>query len=160
MSPRQHHRATALIARYFEHEEDVHDALILSFLRHYSGFSTVDLDDPQAVRFELKAVLDRATTSPPQGYLRLWVVAVTGIVATATILTVAYLSQQTLTMAHQQTLRQAVSARAQAEGVAAAGIWAVVKREQGVTRYQDIRRWDYDEALARVRAYKTPASAF
>ncbi len=153
LSPRQKQRATALIARYFAHEDDVSDALILSFLRHYGGMGVVDMEDPQAVRMELKSVLDRSITLPHGGVSPRWrlaVAACTGMLAMASILAVMYLSQQTLTVAEQNSLRTAVAARAVQQGVAPATIWADLKRELGVTRYQDIRRWDYDRALARV----------
>ncbi len=154
MTARQRQRAAGLIARYFEHEDGVSDKLILSFLHHYSGMGAVDLEDPQAVRMELKAVLDRSAAAPPSAQTsraRLLIAACTGMLAMASILVVLYLSQQTISLQQQQQLRAAVAARAQTQGVAPATIWADVKRDLQVTRYQDIRRWDFDRALAQVR---------
>lgn len=153
MTARQRQRAAGLIARYFEHEDGVTDKLILSFLHHYSGMGAVDLEDPQAVRMELKAVLDRSASVPTSAQIsrmRLVLAACTGMVAMASVLVVFYLSQQTISLQQQQQLRAAVAMRAQTQGVAPATIWAGVKRDLQVTRYQDIRRWDFDRALARV----------
>jgi hypothetical protein len=154
LSPRHRQRAVALIARYFAHEEDVTDQLILSFLRHYSGFSAIDLDDPHAVRHELKAALDRAGMAPPRGtaHLRPWLAAATGVISTAAVLIVIFLSQQTLTPQQQQELRAAVAVKARAEGLTTAAVWAEIKRDLDVSRYQDIRRWDYDAALVRIKS--------
>ncbi len=151
MPPRQRQRSAALIARYFAHEDDVSDALILSFLRHYSGFSAVDLDDPQSVRLELKASLDQAVLRTVSIYGRPWLAATAGIITTAAMLIFVYLSQQTLSPAQQDELRAAVAGRARTQGVAVASVWAGIKRDFGVTRYQDIRRWDYAEAMGRLQ---------
>ncbi len=153
MTARQRQRAAGLIARYFENEDMVSDKLILSFLHHYSGMGAVDLEDPQAVRMELKAVLDRSAPVMPAARasrLRLLVAVATGMLAMASVLVVFYLSQQTLTQQEQQQLREAVAMRAEAKGVAPATIWADVKRDAGVTRYQDIRRWDFARAMAQA----------
>lgn len=150
MTARQRQRAAGLIARYFENEDMVSDKLILSFLHHYSGMGAVDLEDPQAVRMELKAVLDRSSAAPSSAQatrLRLLVATATGMIAMASVLVVFYLSQQTLTLQEQQQLRAAVAIRAEAKGVAPATIWAEVKRDAGVARYQDIRRWDFARAM-------------
>lgn len=150
LTVRQKSRAGALIARYFAHEDDVSDHLILSFLRHYAGMGAVDLEDPQAVRLELKAVLDRSTAALPpahSGRARLLLAAVTGMAAMASVLAVLYLSQQTLSVEEQQELRAVVAMQADVRGVPPASVWAEVKRALGVTRYQDIRRWDFDRAL-------------
>lgn len=154
MTTRQRQRAAGLIARYFEHEDGVSDKLILSFLHHYSGMGAVDLEDPQAVRMELKAVLDRSATTPllaQTSRARLLMAACTGMLAMASVLVVFYLSQQTISVQQQQDLRAAVALRAESQGVAPATIWADVKRDIGVTRYQDIRRWDFDRALAQTQ---------
>lgn len=149
LSPRQRQRAAALIARYFEHEDDADDALILSFLRHYGGMGLVDLDDPQAVRLELKTVLDRSISTPARhSRLRLWVSVATGMVTMAVVLVTLYLSQQTLSPAQQAELRMVVAETAAARSVAPATVWAGIKRDIGVTRYQDIRRWDFTRAMA------------
>lgn len=153
MTPRQRQRAAGLIARYFEHEDMVSDKLILSFLHHYSGMGAVDLEDPQAVRLELKAVLDRSATAAVPAHnsrLRLLVAVATGMLAMASVLAVLYLSQQTLTQKEQQALRDAVAVRAEVLGVSPATIWADIKRDAGVTRYQDIRRWDFTRAMERA----------
>lgn len=154
MTPRHRQRAAALIARYFEHEDDASDQLILSFLRHYAGMGAVDLEDPQAVRLELKSVLDRSIALPPSAQAsraRLLIAMVTGMLATATVLVVFYLSQQTLTLQEQQQLRAAVAARAVEQHIAPATIWADIKRDLGVVRYQDIRSWDFERALEKAR---------
>lgn len=153
MTQRQRHRATALIARYFEHEDSVSDQLILSFLHHYSGMGVVDLEDPHAVRIELKTVLDRSVaivSTENTGKLRLIAAACTGMLAMASVLIVFYLSQQTLTMQEQQELRTAVAIQAEARGTSSVTIWTKVKRDLGVARYQDIRRWDFDRALKKA----------
>lgn len=154
MTARQRQRAAGLIARYFEHEDGVTDKLILSFLHHYSGMGVVDLEDPQAVRMELKTVLDRSAAVPQSvqtSRFRLMIAACTGMIAMASVLVVFYLSQQTITVQQQQILREAVAVRAEAQGVATATIWAEVKRDIGVTRYQDIKRWDFDRAMAQIK---------
>ena len=150
MTARQKQRATALIARYFENEDDTSDQLILSFLRHYAGMGVVDLEDPQAVRMELKAVLDRSVIVLPHAQasrLRLMVAACTGMIAMAAVLVVLYLSQQTLTIAEQQELRAIVAQQSEIREVSTATIWAEIKRDLGVARYQDIRRWDFSRAI-------------
>lgn len=153
LSPRQHQRAAALIARYFAHEEDANDQLILSFLRHYSGFSAVDLDDPQAVRLELKAALDRAVVKPAARDWRPWLSAITGVIATIAILGTVYLSQQTLTVLEQENLRKAVAQKASETAVPAAAVWSEVKRATGVRRYADIRRWDRAKAEEAIKNF-------
>lgn len=57
-------RAAALLARYFEHEDDCTDHLVLSFLRHYSGLGHVDFDDIHDVRAKLADVLRHARIQP------------------------------------------------------------------------------------------------
>ncbi len=53
-------RVAALVARYFYHEDEVTDQLILSFLRHYSNGNVLDMEDPASVRMEIKSVLDQS----------------------------------------------------------------------------------------------------
>lgn len=154
MPARQRQRAAALIARYFANEDAASDALILSFLRHYSGFGAVDLDDPLAVRQELKTTLDRSTASAAHSRRLLWLSSASGLVFVAAVLAVLWLSQQTLTLAEQQSLRRAVAARAVVAGVAPATVWSAIKRELDVNRYQDIRRWDHDAAMRLAAEYK------
>lgn len=149
MSHRQRQRTAALIARYFEHEDEVTDQLILSFLRHYSGFGAVDLDDPHMVRQELKAALDRAPAqvSPAAAsHRRLLLAAITGMLAMAAVLVTLHLSQATLNDDEQAALKAAVAARAKAVNAAPATIWAGLKHQFNVTRYQQIRRWDFEDA--------------
>lgn len=151
MTARQRQRAAGLIARYFEHEDGVSDKLILSFLHHYSGMGVVDLEDPQAVRMELKAVLDRSSphyAPAPASRLRLLLAAGTGMLAMASVLVVFYLSQQTLTAQEQHVLRATVAQQADARGVTPVTIWAEIKRDLDVPRYQEIRRWDFSRAMA------------
>src|SRR3972149_11504916 len=64
----QKQRAAALIARYFHHEDEVTDQLMLSFLRHYSGAHDGDMEDPTSVRMEIKAVLDKSQMYDPAAH--------------------------------------------------------------------------------------------
>lgn len=145
LTPRQKQRASALIARYFENEDTVGDELILSFLRHYGGFGVVDLDDPQSVRQSLKHVLDRRQLKK-DSYLLLVLLAMTMTCLTAIVM-VFYLSLP-ITPAQQKELRLVVATQAAAKQVSAVTIWAEIKNNLGVRRYVDIKRWDYEDALA------------
>ncbi len=154
LHPRLKSRAAALMARYFLHEDDVPDALMLSFLRHYSGFGEVDLDDPACIRQELQSVLDKsAHVAGAEGHRHVSVTkaALCGMIVTTVIFIGWNIMHKKITHDQQTALKNTVERIVAAEGVSHASVWAQAKREYGVARYQDIRWIDYgavQEALS------------
>lgn len=143
-------RAAALIARYFMYEDQVTDALILSFLRHYTGKKLVDLDDPASVRRELKELLDRSTSATRKADhdFRFSIAAfAAGIFSCLVLVSGWKTSQMTLTPEQQAELKMLVDKIADNRGTRAhASIWSEIKRQQGVRRYQDISYWQFDDS--------------
>lgn len=143
-------RASALIARYFLYEDQVTDDLILSFLRHYAGKRMVDLDDPASVRRELKGLLDRSVIKRrnDDSEIRHSIAAFAAGILICLLLVGGWkASQMTLTPLQQAELRMLVDRIADSSGTRAhAAIWATVKRQQGVRRYQDISYWAFGDS--------------
>lgn len=155
LPPRLRNRAAALMARYFLNEAQMNDALMLSFLRHYSGFGEVDFDDPGAIRRALAAVLDKTAHAgaggasiPPHRAMQITAIA-------ACLTSIIWLGwnawHMTITPAQQALLRMAVDRRAASEHLPHATVWADLKRDYNVRRYQEIRRYDYNAALKKLQ---------
>lgn len=140
-------RAAALIARYFLHEEGVNDALILSFLRHYSGKKEIDLEDPASVRMELKSVLDQAAPAARAAPSR-WRAFAAGAGIALALLAAWALSTATITRGQQAELKSLVGEISASAGVPPAALWAEIKRPLGVSRYEDILWIHYPRARA------------
>lgn len=166
LDPRKKRRVAALIARYFYNEDILTDQLIMSFLRHYSGWHDVDMEDVGAVRQEIKRVLDE--TEPVPGHVNsnageeknraafFYIVAL--LLGAAMIFTGVGLSTQDVpvTRAEQEQLRllvdHVVDLEKQAHGVNISHqkVWSEIKKPLTVRSYQDMGRKDYEESRARL----------
>lgn len=153
LPPRMKARAAALMARYFHNEDNVSDQLMMSFLRHYSGFGEVDMDDPQCLRAELKSVLDRAAVEPSARAPRQLRVMV-GVSILSVVMALAVMgwivAHKTITLEQQKRLREEVARVSAAQGMSSASIWADIKAAAEVRRYQDIPWWSYDGIMERL----------
>lgn len=135
-------RAAALMARYFQHEDDLNDALMLSFLRHYSGRGDVDMEDPTSVRMEIKAVLDGAREGAGGRGAAFFIVV--GALLMALAFSGWELGHRKITPAQQAELKELVHDIAELDpATTSAGIWADVKEPLKVRSYQDITLWDF-----------------
>jgi hypothetical protein len=146
LTEQQRQRAAALMARYFHHEDEVTDVLMLSFLRHYSGAGDIDMEDPASVRLEIKAVLDKSRVTAPevQGRKRLKAVFVGGAIIVAVLCGAWDIGHRTITKDQQAELKSLVRQIVERDKTAtAAGIWADMKEPLNVRSYQDIPWWRY-----------------
>lgn len=158
LDPRHRKRTAALIARYFHNEEVLSDQLILSFLRHFSGFGEVDLDDAGAVRREIGRLLKTALPRPgTRGLAEKDSVGNVGIYVSALILgglmiawgAVGYAAGQPVTLAEVTELRLLVARVVDVEKahgmttVSHQKVWSELKKPLAVSRYQDMSRADY-----------------
>lgn len=156
LDPRRRRRAIALIARYFHNEENLSDQLVLSFLRHFSGFGDIDMDDAGAVRREVARLLKGAIQRPGavaevngrgSGAACL-AVLVTGVFMIACGV-MGYEAGQPVTLAESVELRQLVDHVVDLEkarglqDVSHQRVWADLKRPLAVSRYQDMSRSEY-----------------
>lgn len=142
----QRRRVVALMARYFHYEDDVTDELMLSFLRHYSGRGTVDMEDPASVRLEIKAVLDRAEERKPLWLKEGWAVA---SVLTALLLLGWGFMHQKISREQQAELKALVhTVDVLDTEKTSAAIWKTVKAPMKVRRYEDMTWWDYRRSRA------------
>lgn len=157
LSHDQRQRAAALMARYFLHEEDVTDELMMSFLRHYSGKGAVDMEDPTSVRMEIKAVLDKSVARAPHRYGR-WIAG--GVICAAIV---AWgVTHRPITREQQAELKELVhQVDVLDEQKTSAAIWNSVKNPLGVRRYDDMTWLDYHRSRAvlekRLREFKPSA---
>lgn len=143
MTSAQKKRAAALMARYFQYEDEVTDTLMLSFLRHYSGKTAVDMEDPSSVRLEIKAVLDTAHPAVPDR--RRWLAALLLLGALAAAGFAA--TQRQITREEQAELKALVRVADAADPEkTSAAIWREIKAPAGVRRYEDLTWWDYRRA--------------
>lgn len=151
MPRRERQRLSGLLARYFQHEDDVSDTLILSFLDRFAGKGAVDMEDPGSVRAEIQSLIDMAkplsaTTVPAS----MAVVLAGGILSLVVLLGLLGWRIYTLPMTAQQQsdLRLAVEQAAIRRGDKnTAAIWAAVKKPLGVRKYEDITYWQADDAI-------------
>lgn len=142
LSARQRRRAAALMARYFQHEDEVTDALMLSFLRHYSGKQALDMEDPACVRQEIKAVLDKSSEKPPVVLPR-WSYAFAALAAVMIVVGWGG-THRKITRAEQAELKSLVhEVDALDPTMTSAAIWNSVKAPLQVRRYEDMTWWDY-----------------
>lgn len=147
MEARQRQRTAALLARYFQHEDDVSDELLLSFLHHYSGRKEVDMEDPTSVRMEIKSLLDR--TAPLEQNIprrRPFLSTLIALLMTGLSLSVWQLSQKTITPVQQAALKgKVVQISVLDKNIKPATVWASIKKPLQARRYQDISWWRYDQ---------------
>jgi hypothetical protein len=149
MPERLKRRTAALIARYFYHEDELNDQLLLSFLRHYSGQGAMDIEDPSAVRMEIGNLLGQSSFADnPSSRLPLYALSVTA--AVMAVMIVSHIAGWTITPAQQNELKVMVERVSLAERRPAAAVWTEIKKPLGVRRYQDISYWDYRKVRARV----------
>ena len=171
LDPRRKKRVAALIARYFYNEDILTDQLILSFLRHYSGWHEVDLEDVGAVRHEIKRVLDETIpVSGPipgsvsavgareegRGTMFFYIVALA--LGAAMIFAGVGLSgtNALVTRGEQEQLRilvdQVIDLEKQKHGVEISHqkLWAEIKKPLTVRSYQDMTHKDYKESRQRL----------
>lgn len=153
LTANQKQRAAALMARYFLHEEDVTDQLILSFLNHYAGKNTLDADDPTSVRMEIKAVLDQSRAYEPESSVQkllTFVMAALILVAAGTggweIVHKKISKEQ---QAELKSLVRQIAALDQAASPAA--VWSDIKTPLQVRSYQDISWWHYRRSHAALQ---------
>ena len=149
-------RLAALLARYFLYEDDKSDAVMLSFLRHYSGKNDINLDDPGSLRHEMKTILDRGLTEDKKR-------PYSAILLALCFLFLLYSSllpvmSKKITDAQASILKQQVDhiAETSSLNLSHAAIWAQVKKELNVRRYEDISYWDYDQAQDVLTALQHP----
>ena len=167
LEPRKKKRVAALLARYFYNEDILSDQLIISFLRHYSGWHEVDMEDVGAVRMEIKRVLDKAQALPGTGHLKeakeeeerwsaLFYVAALVLGASMVVagLTHSFAGDMPVSRNEQQYLRslvdQVVDLEKQAHGVNIPHqrIWSELKKPLTVRSYQDMSRADFEASRA------------
>ena len=143
LTEKQHQRVTALMARYFHHDEQVTDQLMLSFLRHYSGRSVVDLEDPTSVRMEIKAVLDKSRERQSGGGKRLAVQMSVFVIALSGLYGWNF-THQKISRAQQAELKSLVRQIDKLDPqMTSAAIWNTVKAPLQIRRYEDMTWWDY-----------------
>ena len=135
-------RRLALMARYFQYEDEVTDELMLSFLRHYSGKQVLDMEDPASVRQEIKAVLDKSSERPPVVLPR------RGYAAAALLLIILSsgwgVMHRKITRDEQAELKTLVhELDALDPTMTSAAIWHSVKDPLQIRRYEDMTWWDY-----------------
>lgn len=152
---RQRHKAAALIARYFLHEDCVTDALIMSFLRHYAGFRAIDMEDPASVRQALKTVLDQSVITEPlppasfssRGYV--WAAAVFLCLFLAALYFRPAITPSVINPQQQSALKWRVEKITRLQGdVSHAAVWAAVKEPFAVRSYKHLTASDYPAAKA------------
>lgn len=154
MPERQRQRAAALMARYFLHEDEVSDGLLLSFLRHYAGYRAVDMDDPAALRLEIKAALDQS--APRQGYPPRWKSAAFAVLVTVLFFVGGDLTGKKLSLWQRADLKARVEKIVSREqGLAPVTVWAQVRKSFDVPRYEDISYWDYPAAREMLEAWES-----
>ena len=145
LATRQRQRVAALMARYFHHEEEVTDQLMLSFLRHYSNQNEVDMEDPTSVRMEIKTVLDKSQMQVPAGYSYRRTAAIFAIfVLTLTGLYGWDMAHRKITREQQAELKSLVhQIEVLDPQVSTAAVWNSVKAPLQVKSYQEMTWWDY-----------------
>jgi hypothetical protein len=145
---RQHQRVAALMARYFQYEDEVTDELMLSFLRHYSSHNAVDMEDPASVRMEIKAMLDKSQEQGPAGQERRRLATMAA--AFTLLLSVLYgwdFIHRPMTRDQQEELKALVHRIDNLEpDKTSAAIWKTVKAPLQVKRYQDMTWWEYRQS--------------
>jgi hypothetical protein len=156
MDAPQRQRAAALIARYFLHEDQVTDRLLLSFLRHYSGRKEIDIEDPASVRREIKALLDQSR--PRSLAIAAWERAVAGA-ALCVILALSsagawHYAHKKITPAQQAELRMLVDDNAARGSLTHPRDRSEIKAPLEVKSYRDISWWDYAESKERLLGMK------
>jgi len=140
-------RAAALMARYFQHEDEVGDEIMMSFLRHYSGKQVMDIEDPTSVRLEIKTLLDRSRAREESGARTAVFSFAIGVLLVLLALGGWHYSQKTITVAQQEELKTLVRQITELEkNASAASVWAEIKSPLGVKKYQDIRWRDYGQS--------------
>lgn len=158
MPKRWRARTAALLARYFQHEDEVTDQLMLSFLRHYSGWREIDMEDLSSVRMEIKTLLDK---SAPKGMQPLnMLFAVTAAVVMTIICFCGWeMSRLKLTAEQQSSLKMRIrKIVSQNPGITHAAVWARIKKPIDVRRYQDISYWDYNKIIEMLDKWPAGAS--
>jgi len=164
IEPRQKRRVVALVARYFHGEENIKDALILSFLRHYSGWKDVDMEDMSAVSYEIKNVLDLAEPLDKpldkqfeqNPYMRtplpaLYAMAFCAMffMACAVIYVVPFASETpSVSISHQESLalRDLVHLVAAKRGEKHLTVWAELKAPLKIRSYLDMDQKQYQSS--------------
>ena len=149
LTEKQKQRTAALMARYFHHEDEVTDQLMLSFLRHYSGEHDVDMEDPTSVRMEIKAVLDKSQPYDPSAYgkRRLLTAFIVGVIIMAVTFSAWNISHKKITKEQQAELKSLVHQIVLHDPKAThAGVWADLKEPLQVKSYQDIIWWNYNKS--------------
>lgn len=143
---KQKQRAAALMARYFYHEEQVTDQLMLSFLRHYSGQQVLDMEDPTSVRMEIKTVLDQSNVQPPlsENKKRMITAFVVGSMMTAFSLGAWTVCHQQIDKDRQMELKALVHRIVELDqSITHSGVWAEVKAPLQIKSYQEMDWIDY-----------------
>jgi len=160
IEPRQKRRAVALVARYFHGEENIKDALILSFLRHYSGWKDIDMEDMSAVSYEIKNVLDLAEpldkqfeqkpyTHTPLPALYALAFCAIFFMACAVIYVMPFASKTPSTpISHQESLalRDLVHLVAVKRGEKHLTVWAELKAPLKIRSYLDMDQKQYQNS--------------
>jgi hypothetical protein len=153
LTKKQKQRTAALMARYFHHEDEVTDQLMLSFLRHYSGEHEVDMEDPTSVRMEIKAVLDKSQLhdQAAHGKKRILAAFAGGVMIVAVSVGAWEISHKTISKEQQAELKALVhQIAALDQGATHAALWAEIKQPLQVRSYQDITWWDYRQSRQRL----------
>lgn len=161
MSELQRQRTAALMARYFLHEDQVTDRLLLSFLRHYSGRREIDTDDPVCVREEIKSLLDQSRPDggiAPSAWRKTTAGFLLGIFIAASSTLAWHYAHKKITQEQQAELKALVDDIALRNAATHASVWTRVKAPLGVRSYRDISWWDYDESREKVQRIKASSS--
>lgn len=159
MPERWRQRTAALLARYFQHEDDVTDQLMLSFLRHYSGWREIDLEDPSSVRMEIKTLLDKSAPKPAQP-LNVLIAVTAAVVMTVLCFCGWEMSRMKLSPAQQADLKLRIERIVrQNKGVTHAEVWSGIKKPMAVRRYQDISYWDYNKIVGMLEKWPVASGA-
>ncbi len=137
-------RAAGLMARYFYHEEDVTDQLMLSFLRHYSNGNVLDMEDPASVRMEIKSVLDQSQTcASASGRWRMTLLFIVFIMSLAGLIGLD-IAGSPINDSEQADLKTLVhEVVAHDPRLSSMKVWDMIKRPLHIRRYADMDRWEY-----------------
>ncbi|MBU6475854.1 MAG: hypothetical protein KGQ70_07790 [Alphaproteobacteria bacterium] len=141
LPPAERKRAAGLMARYFYHEEEVTDELMLSFLRHYSCGKVLDMEDPASVRMEIKSVLDQSEAQKGRARGSVMMAALAALFFFLYGWTFAH---RPVTPAEQADLKALVRDTVSRDSsLTIAAVWDTVKKPLHLRRYADMDQWQY-----------------
>ena len=142
-------RAIALMMRYFEHEEDCSDQLVMSFLHHFGGLGYVEIDDIDAVKYALAETLKKTHPSPQSMRFDypLMLLVVSSFCLIAFVFVYFFFSADPITRQQAESLRdktQTIVLKAQNDcemNIRAQTLWdEIVKKPYALKSYLDLKQ--------------------